>query len=117
MKPSETTNFEAILNLPTKQEEFDIFTNYDMIAVFDRYLPLADYIIDEYACLSDEISIMVEETAYTALMGMIAQYRRAKAYETVVPFSQIVSRAIYAFMEEFEKEGKLYKISKSFVVK
>lgn len=109
--------FPTNLRIPTKSEEFDLFTNYDMVAVFDRYLPLADYILDEYASPSDEISIMAEETAYTALMTMIAQFRRSKGYETNVPFSQLVSRTMYAFMDEFEKEGKLYKISKSFVMK
>ncbi len=106
------------LNLPSKTEEFDMFTtSYDVIAIFDRYLPLAEFILDEYACPNDEVSMHVEESIYMTMIGSIANFRRTKKYETNVPFSQLLAAMIYSFMEEYEQEGKVYKISKSVVMK
>ena len=105
------------LHLPTKQQEIDLFNNYDLVSVFDKYLPLADYILDEYACPTDEISMHAEETAYTTLMNTIILFRRKKMYEKPTLLSQFVTELIRSFIDEYEKDGMLYKVSKTFAVK
>ncbi len=106
----DTRIIEEQLGLPDKIEEADLFADYDMVAVFDRYLPLADYLLDQYACPNDGVRMVVEETMYTALMMAISKFRRAGLYKKEDSFACFLVQILSEFMDEFAKEGKVYKI-------
>lgn len=102
---------ERKLGLPKKEEEIQMFLNYDLVAVFDRYLPLADYLLDDYICPNNECRILAEETVYQALLVSIIKFRRLKRYELDTTFTFFFSYFVADLMNDFIKEGKAYRVS------
>lgn len=108
---------ERRLKLPNKEQEIELFLNYDLINVFDRYLPLADYLMDEYACPNDDVRMIVEETVYNALLATVIKFRRIKRYEKETTFTTFFSCLVRDILDDIAKGGKIYKISKMQIAK
>ncbi len=107
---------EKRLGLPNKEEERELFAKFELYDLMERYSPLADFILDDYACPNENTSIVVEEMLHNALLMSLIRYRKKDRHLGDGTFTFFFTLLAGDIMKDYVEQGMAYKIAVSKVM-
>lgn len=102
---------EGRLRLPSKNEELELFTRFELAVLLERYAPLADFILDDYAYPNENTNIVVEEMLHNALLMSLIRYHKKDRYRDQSSFAFFYTMLAKDIMADYVKDGMAYQLS------
>ncbi len=111
MATPQNRTVEKRLGLPGKTEERELFNRFDLFELLERYSPLADFYLDDYAYPNDNANIVIKEMVHNALMHSLIRYRNKNRHMEASTFTFFFTLLVNDIMADYAKEGLAYKVS------
>lgn len=102
---------ERSLGLPTKSEEREMFARFELFDLLERYAPLADYLLDDYACPNENTGIVIEEMIHNALLTSLINYRKKDQHLSESTFTFFFTLLTESIMNDYVQQGMAYRIA------
>ena len=113
MADHRSKTLEKRLGLPAKGDERRLFERFRLSELLDVYTPLADFIVDDYACPTENVSIIVDEAVHAALLAALIKYRGKGRHLESGTFGFFFGLLARDILEHYVKDGMIHKISET----
>lgn len=111
MAATKHMTIEKRLGLPDKAEERALFGTFDLYDLVERYTPLVDFLLEDYAYPSDNASLIIREMAHMSLLHCMMKFKNKNMHLGESSFSFFFTLLMRDLMNDYIREGTAYRIS------
>lgn len=98
---------EKQLHLPNKVTEIQLFEAGKLGELFDAYVPLVEFLLQDYVCTTSVERTKLEEQVYDSLLMVLLKYKRKGCHLKSYTFTEFFAMLIEDSMKEFMQEGEV----------
>lgn len=109
-------NLSKQLHLPNKQQEITLFESGNPLELIDVYVPLAEFLLQEYICPNEVVRIHVQELVYNSLLMVLFKYKKKGCHLKSYTFVEFFSLLLEGTMKEFTQEANILCVSNTKVL-